>query len=122
MLLSMLLPPINVHMTYATIKRVHATPGQALSPGAKLIDLRIDLTSAFPQDCPPISYYRIVLRERAWLRSVMVAQGGDVAPGQPLALLSTEDGEPLDGTPVRAVRVSTAGILWQPDWDADIQP
>lgn len=120
MLLSITLPLINVHMTHAFIKRVHAKPGQALLPGAKLMDLAVDLSSVFPQDCPPISYYRIVLQERAWLRSLPV--GAEAAPGATLALLSTGSDEPLDGPAARGARISTAGILWQPDWATDGWP
>jgi pyruvate/2-oxoglutarate dehydrogenase complex dihydrolipoamide acyltransferase (E2) component len=118
MLLSMSLPPINVHMTVATIMRVHARAGAALAPGAKLIDVRVDLSDAFAQDCPPVSYYRLVLRESAWLRRIAVAAGAEVAAGGILALLSTDAAEPLDGTASRAVRLATAGILWQPEWAA----
>jgi len=122
MLLSMALPTLNPHMTVATIMRVHVSAGDALAPGAKLLDVRVDLSDAFPQDCPPVSYYRLVLRERAWLRHLAVAHGADVPPGCVLALFSTEAGEPLAGAPARAVRLATAGILWQPDWAAEAVP
>jgi len=119
MLLSMALPTLNPHMTAATIMRVHVGTGTALAPGAKLMDVRLDLSDAFPQDCPPISYYRLVLRERAWLRHLAAPPGADVPPGFVLALFSTEAEEPLAGAPARAVRLATAGILWQPDWSTE---
>jgi hypothetical protein len=122
MLLSMIVPAINVHMTHATIMRIHAEPGQALMPGSKLMDLRVDLSAAFPQDCPPISYYRIVLRERACLRALLIAPGADVRPGQALGVMSTEADEAMGGEPARAIRVTTAGILWQPDWVTETAP
>lgn len=98
---------------------MHASAGDALAVGAKLVDVRVDLSDAFPQDCPPISYYRLVLRERCWLRRIDVARGADAPAGATLALFSTDEAEPLDGAPTRAVRIATAGILWQPEWAAE---
>jgi len=111
LLLTLTLPTINELMTCAVIEKIHASPGSALPAGAKLLDVAVDLSAVAAHDCPPISLYRIVLRERAWLRRVDVARTDEVPAGTLLALLSTEETEPLDRPPTREVRVTIAGIL-----------
>jgi hypothetical protein len=103
-------------MTSAVIKAVHAKEGEPLPSGGKFLDVSVDLTSYAEHDCPAISYFRIVVRERAWVRRLSIAAGDEVAPGTPIAHLSTEPAEVLDGSPVRAARFSVAGILFQPEW------
>ena len=119
MLLSLDLPLINPYADKASIRTVYAGVGDALVVGAKLLDLTVDLSSAaILHDCPPISHYRVVLRDRAWLRRLDVAAGQTVCVGQPVALFSTEPDEPLDGPPARPVRVTMAGVVFQsPPWD-----
>lgn len=116
MLLTLTLPRINEYMSTAGIKSVYAAEGAALILGQKLLDLSIDLSAVAPHDCPPISMYRIAMRERVWLRRLLVAPGDDAEVGAALAHFSTEPGEPLDGKPTRAVRVTIAGIIDQSDW------
>jgi pyruvate/2-oxoglutarate dehydrogenase complex dihydrolipoamide acyltransferase (E2) component len=104
------LPKINPNMSTAIVECVYATPGAILKPGDKLFDLSVDLSSSFSQYCPPISYFRVVMREKLWLRETLVAPGDEVDIGALLALFSAEEGEPLEISPSRAVRVTTAGI------------
>ena len=111
MLLNLTLPRINEHMTSAVITAVYSEVGTALPPGAKLLDLSIDLSAVLPHDCPPVSLYRITLRDRVWLRKLAAAPGDDIAVGAVVALFSTEPDESLDADPARAVRVTIAGIL-----------
>ena len=113
MLLTLTLPRISELMSLAVVEAVHASPGVALAPGAKLFDISVDLSAAAAHDCPPVSMYRIVLRDRAWLRSVAVACGDEVPVGTVLAQLSTDPDEPLDGATGRAARLTIAGILSQ---------
>lgn len=117
MLLSLTLPRINAYMTIAIIDAVHASVGTALPIGGKLVDLTIDLSAAAPHDCPPISHYRLTMRDRAWLRRIDVAPGDEPAVGASLALFSTEPDEPLDAPPARALRVAVAGLINQSLWD-----
>lgn len=116
MLLTLPLPRINEYMASATIKSIYAAIGESLSPGAKLLDLSVDLGAAAPHDCPPVSLYRIALRDRVWLRRLAVAPSDDVRVGAVMAHFSTEPDEPLDGQSVRPVRISIAGILDPSDW------
>ena len=111
MLLTLALARINPLMTEAIINTLYGQVGSVLSPGTKLLDLTIDLSETIAQDCPPISYYRLVLREAAWLRRWLVKLGDRPAVGSVLALLSTSENEAMDGTPTRAARVMTAGII-----------
>lgn len=102
---------IVAHMTGATIECLHATPGTMLKAGTKLLDLSVDLGSAFAQECPPISFYRIVMREPAWLRSIDAAPGEFRALNEMVALFSTDPDEALTTVPARAIRTTTAGII-----------
>jgi hypothetical protein len=116
LLLTLTLPRINDHMTTASIEAIHADVGAALAPGAKLLDLTVDLSAIAPQDCPPVSHYRLVLRDRVWLRRMALARGDEVDVGALVAEFTTTPDEPLDVEPARAVRVTVAGILAQPEW------
>jgi len=117
LLLALSLPRINEHMLSATVAAIHAAVGTELAVGSKLADLTVDLTAIAAQDCPPVSHFRMVIRERAWLRAVGVARGDEIAVGARIALLSTDPDEPLDAAPARELRVTVAGILMQgPVW------
>jgi hypothetical protein len=120
LLLSLTLPRINAHMTTAIVGLVHAGVGAALPIGGKLMDLTIDLSAAAPHDCPPISHYRLTLRDKVWLRRLDVAAGDEPEVGASLALFSTEPDEPLDAAPARAVRLAIAGVIAQSAWDEDL--
>jgi hypothetical protein len=110
-MLELKLPHIHDLMTSAKVVAVHAQPGAALRPGARLLDVAVDLTPVAAHDCPPVSLYRIVLREVAWLRRLDVACGDEVAPGDSLAMLSSAPDDPLDVAPSRQARIAIAGIL-----------
>ncbi|MDE2562172.1 MAG: hypothetical protein KGL48_07985 [Sphingomonadales bacterium] len=93
------------------IECAHAAPGDTMAMGSKLADLSIDLSSAFAQECPPISYYRIVLREPACLRTLEARPGHHLAVNELIALFSSDPDEPLDQPPTRALRTTIAGIM-----------
>lgn len=116
LLLSLNLPQINPHMTNAIIDIIHGDVDAAIPVGGKLFDLTIDLSAAAPHDCPPVSHYRLVSREQAWLRRLDIAPGDTPETGARLALFSTEPNEALDGPPTRQIRMTIAGIIRQQDW------
>jgi hypothetical protein len=103
-------------MTTALVKAVHVQEGAPLPLGGKFLDVSVDLSSFAEHDCPAISYFRIAVRERAWVRRLSVAKGDEPEPGATLAHLTTDPDEALDGAPSRAARVSVAGILYQAEW------
>lgn len=111
MILELKLTSIVPQMTGATIECVYADAGDVVKMGSKLIDLSIDLSSAFAQECPPISYYRIVAREAAFLRRIEVRPGSFAEVDTLIALFSTTSDEPLDEAPARALRTTVAGIM-----------
>lgn len=113
LLLALKLPRIGDYMSAATVKSVHAKERALLGAGAKLLDISIDLGAVLPHDCPPVSQFRIAMRDRAWLRRIAVKEGDVVEAGALLAIFSSEADEPLDAAPARALRVSIAGILDQ---------
>ncbi len=116
MLLTVTLPMVNPFMASGLVQACYLAPGAQVVPGTRLLDFKVDLSAALSHDCPPISFHRLALRERAWLRRLLVAPGQDVAAGAVLALLSTDPEESLEGTEHRPARCSIAGILPQPDW------
>ncbi|MBC2665164.1 hypothetical protein H7F51_06510 [Novosphingobium flavum] len=111
MIFEVSLGQIVPQMSGATVECVHARPGDMLAMGSKLVDLSVDLSRAFAQECPPVSYYRVVLREKACLRALTVKPGEALDVGELVALFSTDPAEPLDQTPERALRTTVAGIM-----------
>jgi hypothetical protein len=122
MLYDLRLPTINPNMSAAVVECVYPDPGALLKPGEKLFDLSVDLSSGFSQYCPPISYFRVVVREKIWLRKTFVVPGNDCEIGAMLALFSTEPDEAIDATPARSIRIATAGINYHEGlWSASNQ-
>lgn len=111
MIFEVRLPLIMPQMSAATIECVYVEPGEAVKMGSKLVDLRVDLSSAFAQECPPVSYYRMVLRERGFVRSIAASPGDLLEVDALIALFSTEADEPLDQTVARPLRTTIAGIM-----------
>lgn len=117
MLLNLIVPRINDYMTDAIVEWIYPAEGQRLDIGAKLLDMTVDLSAAAPHDCPPISHYRIVLRERVWLRRLAVSRGQTASVAAPIASFTTEPDEPIEAVSSRPIRTATAAILHQPAWD-----
>jgi hypothetical protein len=105
------LPLISPHMSEALVECLYATPGSTVRAGDKLLDLSIDLSSAFAQDCPPVSFFRIIMRENAILREFRLACGQACKVGELIAVFSTGADEVKDFPAQRGVRFVTAGII-----------
>jgi hypothetical protein len=117
--LTLKLPQILTDVNFARIEKVYLAEMQFVGPGSKLLDLRVDLSAAALHDCPPVSFYRLAFRERAWVRRLGVTEGDIRETGAELALFSTEESEPIDGVLARAARITTAGIIYQSAWQSD---
>jgi pyruvate/2-oxoglutarate dehydrogenase complex dihydrolipoamide acyltransferase (E2) component len=115
LLLNLTLPQIVPVMTSGVIEAIHADVGTNMKSGSKLVDVSVDLSAVAPQDCPPVSLYRLVVRDRLWLRSLAVARGDEIPVGAPLAQFTTEADEPLDVAPARQPRITIAGIVFPAD-------
>ena len=105
------LPLISPHMSEALIECLYAAPGSTLKTGQKLLDLSVDLSSAFAQDCPPVSFFRIVMRENVVLREFRIACGQPCKVGELIAVFSTVADEATDHPAQRGIRFATAGII-----------
>jgi hypothetical protein len=106
-------------MHFALLEAVYGHPGQEMRTGERLFDLTIDLGGAFLQNCPPISHYRLVLRERAAFRRALAKPGDEIEPGACLAVFTTEPDESGEGVIARPLRIATAAILSHPGmWSA----
>jgi len=99
-------------MSEALVECIHASCGTQMRPGDRLLDLSVDLSRGFSQGCPPISFYRVVLRETLWLRRLMAKPGTACGPDEATAIFTTEPDEPMDGAAARPVRIATAGIIY----------
>ncbi len=109
-------------MSGALIECIYARPDTQMRAGDKILDLSVDLGSAFAQDCPPISFYRLVLRENLWLRKITVTPGTNWDMATPLAIFSTVPDEPLEENVARQVRSAVAGIVYHEDmWSGSAQ-
>jgi hypothetical protein len=105
------LPLIINQMTGATVECLYAQPGSSLKMGSKLFDLSIDLGSAFAQECPPVSFFRVVMREAAWLRRLDLAPGKVAQVDEVMAVFSTSPDEDIGEPAARVVRTTVAGIV-----------
>jgi hypothetical protein len=109
------LSAIVLQMAQAKVLRLLAREGERLGIGAGLLELEVDLSNLVSHDCPPVSHYRIVLREAAYLRRWAVSVGEIVPVGGLIAQLSHALDEAIDEGDMRRVRVNVAGII--PNWD-----
>lgn len=116
MLLSLLLPNTNEGLGRARIDAIYPAVGDALEPGARLFDFTIGLDAASEFDCPPVTSYRMILREAARVHRVDAEPGQMLAAGEALGLLVSGADAALDGEPQRGARVSVAAILRSLDW------
>ncbi len=80
MLYSLVLPHVLPAMTTALIEHLPVSVNQSLRTGDKILDLSIDLGAAYAQNCPPVSYFRLVSRETVTLREILVAAGTPAFP------------------------------------------
>ncbi|PNG24717.1 hypothetical protein [Methylocella silvestris] len=121
MLYELLLPKIISNMTKARIETVYMAEGEEVKTG-KLLDLSINLGDVASQNCPPISYYRLVTREKAHLQKLIVAGGETCAPGARIAVLSDAPDDDASQTIARPLRLTVAAILWHPQMWSASQP
>ena len=112
MLTSLVMPKFHEGASAALVESIHVDVNTKLFSNTKFIDVSINLSSLFAQNCPPISYYRIVLREGLWLRELFMSAGQLCGVGDTVAILSTDEREPLDQEVSRVVRIMTAGISY----------
>lgn len=117
MLLAIELPRLHDLMTTAVVTAVHAVPGATLESGAPLFDIRIDLSHAAAHDCPPVSWFRVILRDRGVLRALTVAEDSEVAAGERVGLVASAPDESTSGEPARAARLTAVGLVGpDPEW------
>jgi pyruvate/2-oxoglutarate dehydrogenase complex dihydrolipoamide acyltransferase (E2) component len=110
-ILSLELPRMGDLMTRGVIETIHVAEGSPIQPGTKLFDVRVDLGSAADRDCPPVFVFRVVAREKGWLRRLCCAAGDVKAVGEQLARISTDANEPVDAPPGRTCRTISATIV-----------
>jgi hypothetical protein len=120
LLYSLAIPKLNEHAAPIRIETLYAQPGARLAVGAKLADISMDFSHLSTQNCPPISFHRIVLREPLWLRAWAAAPGQLCAQSDCIAIFSDDEAEPAGGAITRSARVMTAGITHHPGmWTGD---
>jgi hypothetical protein len=115
MWLTVPLPTFDNGEAVGRLARLHATIGRRLEPGDVLADVTIDLSAGVARDCPPVTTCRIVMREAAWLREVLISKEHQALGGMPIALLSTDPASPTE-PPARQARTTVAAIVHHEDW------
>jgi pyruvate/2-oxoglutarate dehydrogenase complex dihydrolipoamide acyltransferase (E2) component len=116
MILSLNMPQLGALMVQGVIQEIHVSEGCRIDAGSKLFDIRVDLSEVAPQDCPPVSFFQMVSREKGWVRQLNCAIGQSHSVGQVLAVVSSDQDEPCDTSPLRPLRISTVGVLSAPEW------
>jgi hypothetical protein len=101
-------------MSEGLIECFYATPGSVLKPSDKILDLSVNLSNNFAQDCPPISFYRVVIREKLVLREIRVPRGQGCKVNDVIVVFSNDAEEPLDQPAQRGIRCATVGIIHHP--------
>jgi hypothetical protein len=114
MILSLVLPRMGELTRPGTVRRVIARAGDALRPGAPLLEVHVDLDGTSARDCPAAIVYRLIATERAYLRRLSVAPGDVLEVAAPIGLATTSLEEAFDGPPVRALRTTPVSIQVDP--------
>lgn len=114
MILSLLLPRVGAQMSSGTVHRVVAAVGDALRPGAPLIEVRVDLESDKAQDCPPLYFFRVIATERGVLRSLDVKVGDVVPAGGAIGIVTSTADETAQGSAARSLRTTSVAIQIDP--------
>jgi hypothetical protein len=114
LLYSLAIPKLTDHPAAIRLESRYPQPGAQLPIGAKLADISMDLSSIVAQNCPPISFHRIVLREKFFLRAWLFEPGQLCPQGACIAILSDTEDEPADAAIARPARIMTAGITYHP--------
>jgi hypothetical protein len=114
MILSLALPRMGELTRPGTVRRVMARVGDALRPGAPLLEVRVDLDEINARDCPATIFYRLIATEHAYLRMLSVAPGDLLEVAAPIGLATTSLEEAFDGPPVRTLRTTSVSIQVDP--------
>ncbi|HEX7701691.1 MAG TPA: hypothetical protein VF403_13230 [Kofleriaceae bacterium] len=100
--------------------QVHRSPlriGERFELRSRLFEVRVDLSAAAAQDCPPIFYFAIIASEAGWVREQPPVAGDVIDVGDLLLVATSTDLEPLAATPDRDLRVAVAVIQIDPLFD-----
>lgn len=111
MRVDLILPSVVPEISSARVEFAHVAQGDMLAKGQKLFDVSIDLSDRFSQECPPISYYRLIAREDACLLRVLIPPGEFCEAGQVIAELGVGVDDTEDEAVARPLRLTTAAIL-----------
>jgi hypothetical protein len=115
MLLSITIPHSLTRFESGVVRAIHVGSGAEIEPGSMILDFSVDLSAGPSTGCPPVAHYRIVSAEKGSVHTVHVAVGQEIGPTTILGLLNT-GGEPAEGEPVRAARMTAASILRTAVW------
>ena len=114
MILSLVLPRMGEFSRPGIVRRVMARVGDALRPGAPLMEVRIDLDEANARDCPAVIIYRLIATERAYLRTMLVSPGDVIDASASFGFATTTPDEALQAGAVRALRTTSVSIMVDP--------
>ena len=86
MLSTILMPKLSPTMTRGEIAKWHKNVGQSIAPG--------DLLAEIATDKATIEHTSI---EKGWFRKILISEGQTVEVGTPIAIMSSEQDEPIEG-------------------------
>ena len=110
MILSVEMPRANPQMKLGTVHRVHVQAGSAIQPGAKLLDIRVDLSDVVAQQCPPSFVVRLVARERGWVTELKAKVNDRFQVGEVLGWVGTSAEEAPGSAAARPLRVHVVEV------------
>jgi hypothetical protein len=109
-LLPLSMPRIGNLMRSALVHRLCIAAGDLVRIGQVLLEVRVDLSDGTAQDCPPISYYRLIARESGTVGGVPAAVGDLVAVGGVIAWLASTLPVSAPAAGARLFRCCVVGI------------
>ena len=116
MLVKLVMPEMGTSDDRIKIHAIYAAENGWLPLGARVMDVQLDQSAAAAHDCPPISTYLISIRERLWLRKLLVRPGDEVSTDTTIALLGTEENPDGDELMQRSARIAVVRVVSEPDW------
>jgi len=96
-------------MKDGVIHAVLVERGAKIVAGTPLLEVRLDLTSSAPQNCAPVTFFRIVSRESGWMRTSLPVPGTVVAVDAELAIVSHGENDPIDDV-TRSLRITASAV------------
>lgn len=105
------MPRFMPEFVSGTVRVVHAGAGMPVAYGTPLADIAVDFGGGQAFDCPPITYYRIMMGEGGRLAEHVFEVGREIAADAVVGTLEAEEDDVA-----RDARLVVAAVLLETDW------